>query len=452
MKEIAVAPDDPNTVYVGDSSWVSAGVYRTSDAGKHWTRASVKTKDSTNMDYGWITTWGPSVECLAISPARPQRVAFGTSGHVFVSDDAGGRWQQRYQQTFDDGRFAGTGLEVTCARKVVPDPVQPGRLWYCYADIGLLRSDDAGRTFRRCHQGMKHSGNTFDVAIDPKKPNTLWAGAGQWATNVGDVCRSDDQGQTWSVVGQPDSGLPNARPTQLVLDLASPATSRRLLVTLVDHGLYETRDGGRSWQCVNNDLPAEAAKKPRGLHLDPADPRRLVLALGGTPDEGAGVWTSADNARTWTRLDTQSLFADITSLVVDPRQRDVMYVTARQTYDHAARRPYAGGLFVSRDGGRAWESLLAFRFVSSLAISPIDSRILYVATIDHPYHDAYPAEGVLKSIDGGRTWRHENSGMSHRGVQSITIDPHDPSLIYASTSGNSVFIGRDAAIAGRPAR
>jgi hypothetical protein len=70
--------------------------------------------------------------------------------------------------------------------------------------------------------------------------------------------------------------------------------------------------------------------------------------------------------------------------------------------------------------------------------------------VDNPYHDDYPAEGVLKSNDGGNTWRHVNAGLSHRGIQSLSINPHDPSLLYAGTSGNGAFVGKDADVGRRP--
>ena len=147
IKELAVDPRDPNVVYAGSQSWVTAGVYKSVDGGQHWTRTTRHgQQDEPNMAYGWINFWGPAVECLSVSPVRPGRIAFGTSGHVFTSDDGGETWQQRYCREVPDGRFSGNGLEVTCLNAVVPDPTARERLWFCYADIGLLVSDDGGQS------------------------------------------------------------------------------------------------------------------------------------------------------------------------------------------------------------------------------------------------------------------------------------------------------------------
>ena len=72
--------------------------------------------------------------------------------------------------------------------------------------------------------------------------------------------------------------------------------------------------------------------------------------------------------------------------------------------------------------------------------------MLYAGTNDHPYHDAYVAEGLLKSIDGGITWQRQNTGLSHRSVHCFSISPHDTSLLYLGTGGNGAFVGKDSEV------
>jgi photosystem II stability/assembly factor-like uncharacterized protein len=453
-KEIVVDPRDADVVYVGDRAWVSAGVYKSVDGGRHWTRATVHWGQGLNMDYGWLRQWGPSVECLAICPAAPHRLAFGTSGHVFVTENAGRSWQQRYCQVLPDGRFSGNGLEVTCVNDVVPDPVRPDRLYFCYADIGLLISDDRGQTFRRSYQGMRHEGNTFTVVIDPQAPNILWAATGQWASNHGDVCRSDDGGQTWQVVGQPESGLPDGQVKHLLLDLRSPVGKRRLLATVSGYGVYESTDGGTTWRCRNGNLSPEVARNPRGLLLDPADPHHLLLAAGGSVAKGAGVYETHDAGSTWQRLGAELNVGEIQSLAADPHRFRTLYLAARELYDRQVTPPVLrpGGVFKSTDGGATWQHILDYHFVLQIAVNPADPNTLYAATTDHPYHDDYRAEGVLKSRDGGLTWRKENTGLSLLNASCLRIDPRRPWLLYLGTGGNSAFLGLDRELEAARAR
>ncbi len=445
--EIVVDPRNPDVVYVGGRSWWNPGVYKTTDGGQTWQWVTVHDgKRWVSMDYGWITFWGCAVECLAISPVDPNRLAFGTSGHLFVTTDGGKSWRQRYCVQLPNGRLRGNGLEVTCVNDIVPDPTRKGRIFFCYADIGLLISEDGGKTFWRSHEGMRDSGNCFTIAVDPEQPETIWAATGQWAWNEGFICRSDDGGKTWRVVGELGTGLPNGQVRHIVLDLKSPVGKRRLLVTVNGHGFFESKDGGESWRCINGNLPPEAAKQPRGILLNPNNPLHIIVACAGTPEKGSGVYETRDGGANWHRLNTESLFANIQRLTADPKNFSTLYVAAREFYDHETNRLYLGGVFKSIDGGRTWQRILDYHFVSTVVVHPLNPNVLYAATTDHPYHDDCVAEGVLKSDDGGRTWRKVNRGLSHLNISCLAVNLFDPATLYAGTGGNSAFIGKDRSV------
>jgi len=441
--EIVVDPTNADVVYVGGRSWWDPGVFKTTNGGASWEWVTPYDYDRkkwlTILDYGWITFWGPAVECLALSPADPKRLYFGTSGHLFASEGGGRTWQQRYCQVLADGRFRGNGLEVTCVNDIVADPVRPQRLYFCYADIGLLISDDGGKTFRRSYKGMKGEGNCFTVVVDPRAPQTLWAATGQWAWNEGYLCRSEDGGNTWRVVG---NGLFNGQIRRLVLDLSSPVRKRRLLAAVNGFGFFESRDGGENWQSINGNLPSDAIKQPRGILIDPNEPRHLLVACAGTPERGGGIYESLDDGKTWRRVNRMAPFADIQMLVADPQNFPTLYLAAREFYDHAAQRLYLGGVFKSQDGGETWERLLDFHFVSAIVVHPKNPQILFAATTDHPYHDHCIGEGVLVSKDGGKTWRKENTGLTHLNISCLRLHPRNPSVLLAGTGGNGAFIGK----------
>jgi len=85
-----------------------------------------------------------------------------------------------------------------------------------------------------------------------------------------------------------------------------------------------------------------------------------------------------------------------------------------------------------------------------VAVSPTDRDTLYVGTTDHPYHDDCRARGVLKSVDGGKTWRQEVSGLTCWNISCLRIDPHEPSRLYVGTAGNGGFVGVDIRAQDRP--
>lgn len=446
VDRLAVHPTNPDIAYVGDTAWVSAFVYRTTDGGEHWQnvtlRASVKAATPSNMDYGWITTWGPTVMGFAMDSRAPDTLYFSTSGHIFRTQDAGEHWTQAYTRPAAEpegapespsGWWSGTGLEVTCAHQVAIHPADPDRLYFCYADVGLLQTPDRGHTFSRTVSGMKNSGNVFTLAFDPDNPQVLFAGSGWWERNAGDVCRSDDGGMSWKVVGCPETGLPDGQPRNLLVDRSSPATSRRVFVCVREQGVFCSEDGGLSWQARNEGLPAEHI---RCLAQDSRDPS-VLFALGA---KSTGLFRTDDRGRTWRRLGSFSPF-DPQAFVVCPSDPKRLYVGAREAYLHSDRRLDPGGVFVSQDGGVAWDRVLEDRFIASLAVDPADAGMVYAGGTDHPFHDEALGRGLLRSRDGGRTWESLNEpGLTCIKIAGITIDPHHPARVYVSTSGNGVFV------------
>lgn len=443
VDRLVVHPTDPDIAYVGDTAWVSAFIYRTTDGGQHWQRVtfhpSPRAKQS-NMDYGWITMWGPTVMGLAMDSRAPDTLYFSTSGHIFRTADRGEHWTQRYTRPAEKpagapesspGWWSGTGLEVTCAHEVFVHPRDPKRLYLCYADIGLMQTFDGGRTFAHTVTGMKNSGNVFTLAFDPDDPRIVFAGTGWWEHNAGDVCRSNDGGMTWRVVGKPDTGLPDGQTRHLFVDRSSPASARRIFVSVKEHGVFCSEDGGASWHARNTGLPK---KNVRGLAQHPREPAVLSVVL----DDNAGLFRSDDSGRNWRRLG-DFVWADPQALVLCPSDPQRLYVSARERFkDH---KLHPGGVFASRDGGATWARVLEDRFIASLAVDPRDADTVYAGGADHPYHDEALGRGLMRSRDGGRTWQSLNTPeLACTKIAAITVDPHQPTRLYICTSGNGVFV------------
>jgi photosystem II stability/assembly factor-like uncharacterized protein len=58
-----------------------------------------------------------------------------------------------------------------------------------------------------------------------------------------------------------------------------------------------------------------------------------------------------------------------------------------------------------------------------MAVDPREPKTIYMAT-----HEA----GVLKSADGGKTWKEASSGIGGPDVHGIAIDPNIPSKLHAA--------------------
>lgn len=107
------------------------------------------------------------------------------------------------------------------------------------------------------------------------------------------------------------------------------------------------------------------------------------------------------------------------------------------TMDSSGQTVFLGahtGLFRSSDDGRSWSKVPvsnkhAHIDVMDIAPDPREPTTIYVAT-----HEV----GVLKSIDGGKTWREVNSGLKGLDVHGLAIDPKAPATLHAAVRGENV--------------
>ena len=322
---LAVHPRNPDISYVGGLGWGNHRMYKTTDGGRRW-------KSITNIaDPGWITFNAASVTCLSMSPFDPDVLYWGSSMHVFRTSDGGATWRQRYCRQLADGRFRGTGLEVTCMLNVFVHPGDPKRLYFGYADLGLLVSTDAGSTFRRSVEGIdrRFREGPLAMAFDPADAEHCWAAFGWRSTSGrgGVVAESTDGGRTWRQVGTPKTGLPAGLHRALLVDPASSRQARRLLTIATGHGVYSSEDGGHTWGASNNGIAAPGSVRDLVAH-----PTRKGVYWCVTSGAPAAVYRTDDGARTWRRAGRDLRAGTVCQLVVAASDARRMYLTARSRY------------------------------------------------------------------------------------------------------------------------
>jgi hypothetical protein len=100
-----------------------------------------------------------------------------------------------------------------------------------------------------------------------------------------------------------------------------------------------------------------------------------------------------------------------------------------------------GGVWSSSDNGASWvthtDQAATGLAVGAVTIDPVDPSIVYAGTGEaNDCGDCFYGGGVLKSTDGGATWTVENPGGIFSGVDfaSIAVDPNDDRRIYATTT------------------
>lgn len=176
-------------------------------------------------------------------------------------------------------------------------------------------------------------------------------------------------------------------------------------------------------------LAAAAAAPATAQPWTPIGPNggslRVITQAPGAPDvlyavsSGGGIFASFDHAKHW-QLESDQLEGQfVEDLVIDPREALILYAGLAQL-----------GIWKSGDRGATWfESATGLPSglpVLSLAIDPVDSRVVYAGT----------TLGVYRSTDEGATWA--AAGIDVTGAQEIfvvAVDATHPGTVYAGCSG-----------------
>lgn len=118
-----------------------------------------------------------------------------------------------------------------------------GKAIFLGTHVGLFRSDDAGRSWKKAALSTKQS--NFDVMAvtpDPKEPKTIYV-----ATHEAGVFKSTDAGTTWK---EANSGLGGMDVHGLAID---PNDGKlHALVRDKGEGVYRSKNGGEKWTRVDD--------------------------------------------------------------------------------------------------------------------------------------------------------------------------------------------------------
>ena len=109
-----------------------------------------------------------------------------------------------------------------------------------------------------------------------------------------------------------------------------------------------------------------------------------------------------------------------------------------QTYYMGAT---GGGVWKTTNGGVGWNNISDGFFrsgtIGAIAVARSDSNVIYVGTGEAPVRGVTTShgDGVYRSDDGGRTWRHIGLDNS-RQIGALRIDPGNPDIAYVAVQGS----------------
>ena len=542
VTRVAGVAGDPNICYAAAAS---GGVWKSTDGGFGWTPI---------FDGQPIS----SIGSIAVAPSDPNVVYVGTGeanirgnvaagNGIYRSIDAGKTWTHVWNQ---EGQIG--AIVVHPRRAEVAYAAVLGKAFGPNPDRGVYRTTDGGETWA---QVLKKDADTgaSDVALDPSNPNIVFAGLWQarrspWSLVSGGpgsgLYLSRDAGDTWTRLDgkEKSNGLPDG-PWGKVGVAVAPSDGRRVyaIIEADQGGLFRSDDGADSWERVSaNRLVRQRPWYYSTMTVHPSNPNEIwfpqvefVRSIDGgksltivkikgwdshdiwiDPKNGrrliigsdAGVDLSTDGGETWRRAalpigqfyhvsaDTRVPFHVAGSLqdigtvqgpsrslssegirnvdwhgvgggeaghvVSDPTDPDIVYAGEYggyiSRYDHRAGQARNVAVFPENPSGHgAADFKYRFQWTAPIAISPHDSKVIYHA-----------GNMLFRTDDGGQSWTAisgdltrndktkqqwsggpitgDNTGVETYGtIFALAESPRQRDLIWAGSDDGLVHLTRD---------
>ncbi len=273
---------------------------------------------------------------------------------------------------------------------------------------GAWVSPDGGESWRRVRSGLWGESRVYGLAVHPREPRTVFAGADDG------IFKSQDGGQSFERL---DSPMNTMDVWKIAFDPTDPDT---IFAGTRPAALFRSTDGGRQWQRLRVDMveecPNVGVPRVTALTVDPSD--HHIIWAGVEVD---GVRRSLDGGETWTR---------IAGGLNDPDIHDVAVRTAGNRNTVLTSTPRE--IFASTDKGENWQGLgvgkqFGLPYCRSLALKTDDPNTVFVATGDGA---AGSTGAIQRSKDGGQSWER----------LPLPVEPNSPIWAFATNAADSGLI------------
>jgi photosystem II stability/assembly factor-like uncharacterized protein len=189
------------------------------------------------------------------------------------------------------------------------------------------------------------------------------------------------------------------------------------------------------------DLKPELFPGLEWRNIGPVRGGRSLSCTGspGRPNEyyfgatGGGLWKTTDGGVSWFPVTDQKIgSSSIGAVAVAETNPDVVYIGGGETQLRGSITQ-GDGVYKSTDGGKTWRhvGLRETQAIARIRVHPTNPDIVYVAALGHPYGDN-EERGVFRSKDGGNTWEKVLYKSPKAGAADLIIDRRNPNVLYAS--------------------
>jgi photosystem II stability/assembly factor-like uncharacterized protein len=419
---VSIYPRDSRIIYARVESVDNSGIFRSMDRGETWEkRSSVDPRpsyfcqilvDPNNFLRIWLPGGGlahsddggktflpdPDKQGLQtihadfhavwIDPDDSNYMISGSDGGVYISHDAGEKWD-----------FVNT-IPVGQVYAVATDTETPYHICGGFQDNGSW----CGPVRTRNPKGIVNSdwsrvmdGDGFHVIPDPKDSNIVFVEA-----QNGKLIRLNRRTNEWALIRPMPEKL-SGPPYRWEWNSPLVATPQGNLYSAANV-LFKSTDEGNTWTTISPDLTTNIDPAKLSILGEPANEKMLER------DYGSGTYPC------------------VTALGVSEMSEQVIWVGTED-----------GNLQVTKDGGQNWTNVINSDglpkgvYVSYVTPSSFAQGTAYVTFDGHRNGDF--GVYVFRTDDYGKTWQKITAGLpDNRGTaEVIREDPYNRNLLFAGT-------------------
>jgi photosystem II stability/assembly factor-like uncharacterized protein/outer membrane murein-binding lipoprotein Lpp len=435
---IAVAPSDPNVIWVGtgesglrEDLTYGTGVYRSTDGGESWTHLGLDDSQQ--------------IGAVRVHPTNPDIAYVAAIGHAFGPNHMRGVYR-----TTDGGRSWTQSLFVddsTGAIDLALDPANPRILYAAMwrmrrtpwgmssggGQSGLWKSTDGGDTWTdisAAHGLPRTALGRIGVAVSPANPRRVYAtveAPDSAGVPRGGIFRSDDAGATWTRTSGDQRWQVRAWYYSTIT--ADPQDQNTVYVNNL--GTWRSIDAGKSWTRIS---------VPHGdthlLWIDPKDPKRMIHANDG------GATVSYDAGTTWSTEGNQPT-AQFYHVITDNQFPYRIYGAQQDNSTVSIASRSDNGRITAQDWFPAAGGESAY-----IAVDPTDPNVTYgggyMGEIWRLDRNTMRERNVAVWVDNYDGWAAKDVPYRFAWTFPLFFSPHDSTTLYTaaqylfrSTNGGS---------------
>ncbi len=464
VSALALAPSNHNIIYAGTGESMynidvinGDGLLKSTDKGETWNQITntVGNLNFNNVSRIIVNPSNANIVLASTSSGRYRESFYNKSG-IFKSTNGGTSWYQVYNET-----SLGSFGRVKKVLQIIESPVNFKILFGAVDQKGIIKSTDAGETWKYSSSGIDDSSGRFEIAISSVNPNKIFA-ASEGNPNS-NLYVSTDAGNSWqkTIEDGTESNWLSAQGWYDNTIIAHPynenivfvggvrlykiqllASNKRLTTALVtgnvhvdNHNLVIIKREGKSFKILNandgglgfaSDSSANWSKPTDGLNTTEfygVDKMPGGSAyIGGMQDNG--TWRSPENPNS-----TSPWIFQIggdgyeTSWHFD----DPAKIIGGSQYNGLERSTDGGFTFSSATSGLSDVGSGSAPFITKIAKTNLEPDLLF----------AVGKQGVWKSTNFGESWKLTSiSAASWGGISSfhdVKISKSNPNIIWAGS-------------------